>query len=82
MNGCRFGLDRFVDGWRPLHPHAPDPVLSVTLDGPGVTIANPVNELLFQAVANLPIQATANYLMWLDLEPVAGRLYQVLEASR
>ncbi len=28
------------------------------------------------------IRATANYLMWLDLETVAGRLYQVLDAGR
>ena len=73
-----------VFGWRRslLHPHAPDPVLIGTLNGPGVTIINPVNERLFQAVANLPIQATAYYLKWLDMETVAGRLYQVLDASR
>ena len=67
---------------RPSHPYAVDPVHSVTLDGPGVTITNPVNELLFHAVANLPIQATANYLMWLDLEAVPNRCYKAEDSGR
>jgi hypothetical protein len=59
-----------------------DPVLIVTLDGPGVTIINSVNEFLFQAVANLLIQATANYLMWLDMEAVPNRCCKVEDSGR